>query len=745
MVNSRNRVATLGVVAGVILLAAALLAAPETRAADGDASSAAAPAAAAASSAASAPAGDAGADDAVASVVVTARRLNAARSEIETQTGASTYTISSDAIAAAPGGENQSMNQVLLQAPDVVQDSFGQLHVRADHNDLQYRLNGIILPEGISVFSQTLSPRLISSLSLITGALPAEYGLRTAGIIDLTTNSGLTQPGGEASLYGGTYSTFQPSAEFGGRSGSFSYYMEGDYKQNNLGIESPDGSNDPLHDHTTQAHAFGYFENILDEHNRLSLIVGLSDDEFEIPNQRGLQPTLGYDVLGQTEFLSNDLNENQHELAEYAIVSWQHSQGALNWQTALSVRYTSLHFAPDPVGDLLYNGIAQDAFKDDTAVGWQTDGSYKINAQHTLRAGLYFQHDSAESRTTSDVLPINAAGMQTSNIPLSIPDNGDQSQEIESAYLQDEWQPWSPLTINYGLRFDHFNAFSSGSQLSPRANFVWNVGSGTTVHGGYSRYYTPPPFELVGSETFTKFNGTSAVPPGTVTQDTPPIAERANYYDLGVQQKLLQNTLTLGVDSFYEQAQHLIDEGQFGAPIILTPFNYRYGLIGGVEFTANYSVHNFSTYGNLSFQAAHGKDVESSQFNFSAANLAYIADNYIHLDHEGRVAASGGVSYLWLGTRFSADMIFGTGLRDDLTLPDGTVVPNGDHTPSYTTINLGASHAFQLAGSGPLTVRFDVINLTDKVYEIRSGSGIGVFAPQFGQRRGFYGGLAWQF
>ena len=73
--------------------------------------------------------------------------------------------------------------------------------------------------------------------------------------------------------------------------------------------------------------------------------------------------------------------------------------------------------------------------------------------------------------------------------------------------------------------------------------------------------------------------------------------------------------MTLGVDSFYEQAQHLIDEGQFGAPIILTPFNYRYGLIGGVEFSANYAVKNFSTYANLSFQAAHGKDVESSQFN----------------------------------------------------------------------------------------------------------------------------------
>jgi outer membrane receptor for ferrienterochelin and colicins len=335
--------------------------------------------------------------------------------------------------------------------------------------------------------------------------------------------------------------------------------------------------------------------------------------------------------------------------------------------------------------------------------------------------------------------------MQTSDIPLTIPDNGKQSQAIESVYLQDEWKVFAPFTLNYGVRFDHYSAYSSGSQLSPRVNFVWQLGTGTTVHGGYSRYYTPPPFELVGSETFTKFAGTSAIPPGTVTQDTPPIAERANYYDFGVQQKLLDNSLTLGVDSFYEQAQHLIDEGQFGAPIILTPFNYRYGLIGGVEFSANYTVKNFSTYANLSFQAAHGKDVESSQFNFGADDLAYIQNNYIHLDHEGRVAASAGASYLWSGTRFSADMIFGTGLRQDLTLPDGSTIPNGDHTPSYTQINFGVSHEFRLARTGPLTVRFDVINVTDKVYQIRSGTGIGVFAPQYGPPRGFFGGIAWQF
>jgi outer membrane receptor for ferrienterochelin and colicins len=526
-------------------------------------------------------------------IQVTAQRLNDARTTIETQTGASTYTIDSQAIAAIPGGENAQLNQVLLQAPDVVQDSFGQIHVRADHNDLQYRLNGIILPEGISVFSQTLSPWLISSLKLITGALPAEYGLRTAGIIDVSTNSGLLQPGGEISVYGGSHSSIQPSAEYGGSNGQYTYYLTGDYKQNDLGIESPNGSANPIHDHTTQGHLFSYLEDIIDTNDRVSLIMGLSDDEFQIPNQVGLQPTLGLNVNGQTAFLSNDLNERQHELAEYAIVSWQHSEGAFNWQTSLSARYTSLHFAPDWVGDLLFNGIAQDAFKDDTAFGWQTDGAYKIGDSHTVRAGTYFQHDSSESDTTSLVLPINAAGAQTSNAPLSIIENGSQVQEMESAYIQDEWNPLTPLTVNYGLRFDHYSAYSSGSQLSPRVNAVWEFDSGTSLHGGYSRYFTPPPFELVGSGTFTQFAGTTAVPPGSVTKDTAPIAERANYYDLGVQQKLLDKTLTLGVDSFYEQAQHLIDEGQFGAPIILTPFNYRYGLIGGVEFSVNYSLNEF--------------------------------------------------------------------------------------------------------------------------------------------------------
>ena len=142
------------------------------------------------------------------------------------------------------------------------------------------------------------------------------------------------------------------------------------------------------------------------------------------------------------------------------------------------------------------------------------------------------------------------------------------------------------FTVNYGLRFDHFTAYTSASQVSPRLNCVWQALPDTTVHAGYSRYLSPPPFELVGGKDIAMFANTTSPPLDHAA--TPPLAERANYYDVGVQQKFTPG-FTIGLDTYYKQSSNLIDEGQFGAPIILTPFNYRYGKQYGAEFTANYT------------------------------------------------------------------------------------------------------------------------------------------------------------
>src|SRR5262249_60229903 len=114
------------------------------------------------------------------------------------------YDFSHPFIGHIPLGENAPLNQVLLRAPGVVQDSFGQIHVRGDHGNLQYRLDGVQLPDGLSRFSQFLMTRSIESMSLLTGALPAQYGLRTAGVVDITVNSGTSAPGADLSVTGGS-------------------------------------------------------------------------------------------------------------------------------------------------------------------------------------------------------------------------------------------------------------------------------------------------------------------------------------------------------------------------------------------------------------------------------------------------------------------------------------------------------------------------------------------------------------
>src|SRR6185437_2214448 len=263
-----------------------------------------------------------------------------------------------------------------------------------------------------------------------------------------------------------------------------------------------------------------------------------------------------------------------------------------------------------------------------------------------------------------------------------------------SGYIQDEWSIGQDWTVNYGLRGDTYSlAGHTESQLSPRLGVVWQATGSTTVHAGYSRYFTPPATEMITTSNIAKFAGTTnAVSnPGNAT----PLAERANYFDVGVSQNI-GDAWTLGLDTYYRQVQRLQDEGQFGAALVYSTFNYDRGHIGGVEFTANYSDGPLSAY----------------------FNLAYIADNYIHLDHDQTYTSSGGISYaLADSTRVGADYLFGSGLRKD------GAVPNGAHLPAYFQLNLNVSHDFTFDHFGKLHTQLALINALDRTYELRDGTG----------------------
>ena len=216
-------------------------------------------------------------------------------------------------------------------------------------------------------------------------------------------------------------------------------------------------------------------------------------------------------------------------------------------------------------------------------------------------------------------------------------------------------------------------------------------------------------------------------------------AERANYFDAGITQKLAPG-LQVGLDGYYKNAKQQLDDGLFGQTLILSAFNYSQGEVYGVEFSSSYTTGGFSTYANVAWSVAKGENWSSSQFLFDPTALGYVKNNWIYLDHDQRVTGTFGTSYLFnespsARTRVYVDALLRQRVagRWRRTIPGSSPqvpIPNGASVPAYYSVNIGAAQSFKIHNKQILTARLDVVNVTDNIYELRSGSGVGVNAAQ---------------
>jgi outer membrane receptor protein involved in Fe transport len=667
-------------------------------------------------------------------VIVTAHRV-----QIAPALGAKVTVVGPQQIAATPQGENAPLQQAIVHnVPSAVEDSFGQFHIRGEHNNLTYRINGVLLPEGLNGFGQELDSRIIDSVSVLTGSLPAQFGFRTAGIIDVTTKSGEALDHNQFSLYGGSWDTVEPSLQLGGVGGTdgrLDYFAVGSFNHNNLGIENPTSSTDPIHDGTDQEKLFLYLSYHIDDTSRLSLILNGTYADFQIPNNPGQKPI--FQVGNQTNFDSAATNENQNEQDYYSVVEYQKDTDEFGVVAAAYSRFGQIRFGADPVNDLAFLGAAGNVRNTFVTNGVQLDTSEVLDEHHTLRAGLVASYTQEYLDTATSVFPANPDGSQSSTTPFQIPDDSGNYDYESGIYLQDEWKLDSKLTFNYGLRYDRFDAnFESADQVSPRANLVYKLTPVDTFHGGYSRYFAPPPPQYVPVSTLNKFAGTTNAPPNF--QDSPTPVERSNYYDFGYSRQITP-AWQASFDSYYKDAKNLNDLGQFGVAEILSPYAYAKGYVYGMEASSEYKNNGWDAFGNFAWCDTGAKQIVSSQYQFTSADLSYINDHYIHLDHEANYTASAGLSYSWKDNMAYVDVLYGSGLR--------TGFDNTEKLPSYVPVSIGYEHTFHPWPSDRMDVRFrvDCINLFDQVYELRSGSGIGVFAPQYGARRTFLAGLTFDF
>ncbi len=698
-----------------------------------------------------------------AAVVQSAVNLNAARENILPKIGVNSFEFSQQDIEALPQADNLPVDKLLLQTPGVYQDSAasGNLHIRNEHSNLQYRIDGIQLPDGVSgfgSFGNELETSLIANMTVITGALPAQYGLRTAGLVDIQTKMGTAEPSGEISVYGGSHDTINTNIQYGGVDGNTQYFFTGRWLENDVGIENPTSSVIAIHDETEQEKFFSYVSTVLPNNSRWTMITGASDGQYQIPNNPGQQ--VQYFTPTASTFNSANLNETQIEQNYYNVLAFQQSTAFVEYQFSFFTRYSSLHFIPDPVGDLMFNGIATDVTRTSFLNGIQADAAFRVASDHTVRIGMVVSGEQTNVTNNATVFlsglcgpggnQLGSVGCGTIAAPVNVVDQEDKFGWIAGMYIQDEWKITNQLTLNTGLRFDQMWQYVDANQLSPRIAAVYKPLDGTTFHTGFARNFTPPPQAVGAPENYTLFNGTTGaaqvVAPSQLAANSgavaaaisPSLPGRSNVYDTGVTQ-ILAPGLEAGLDVYYKTATDLIDDGQFGQAYTLTAFNYSKGENEGLEAKLKYTNSDgVLVYGNLAWARQVATQVVSNQYLFSSAFYEYALTNWVATDHSQTLSASAGISYpIWDHSKASLDMIYGSGLRS------GDF--NQTTVPPYTQFNLGLSHEFILPDWKPFTLRFDVVNLFDEAYEIRSGTGVGVFAPQWGPRRGFFVGYSQKF
>ena len=671
--------------------------------------------------------------------------LKSARIELSPKIGTTVYTLDEHKIETLGQGEDTPFNEVLLRLPGVSEDSkgSGSIHIRDDHGNVQYRVNGVQLPESISGFGQSIDTRQIDKVEFVTGALPAQYGLRTAGIVDIQTKEGGTKPGGQIGMLTGSNNYAEPSAELFGSQGNFNYYLSASHVSNSLGIENPLPGKSALHDDTRQAKTFGSLSYFTDDDTRYGLMFGTYSGTFQIPNNPGQAVAFSLTGIsdagkGFSSLPSAQLNDHQAETNRYIVLSYQKSLGNLNFQVSGFHQYSELHYTPDLAGDLIFNGVATNSLRGNTANGVQLDASYKLNNTHTVRSGVEYARQTTHSNNTVAVFPADNTGAQLGTDPLSIVDNSGKTGSLTSLYMQDEWHIAEPLTLNYGLRFDKVAAFVDEHQWSPRLNLAYALNDDTAFHAGYSRYFTPPPQELASQGSINLYAHTTnaASIPGSDNVKS----EKTHYFDIGISRKL-NALLTLTADAYYKQVANLIDEGQFGQALILSPFNYRQGRAQGLEFSAIYNDKLWGGFLNFTVQKAQGKNIISGQSLFAPDELSYIANHFVYLDHDQTYSLSGGVHYDFGDSQLSADFLYGSGMRR--TSDNGE--PNAATLGQHATVNMSLTHVWNETAVGKLQGRLALVNLFDQSYLLRDGTGVGVGAPQYGARRTLFAGISLSF
>ena len=674
-------------------------------------------------------------------------------SAIQYKASSETYQLSRKDVETIPRGNNNTVAEVLQTIPSVVYGGLGQTHIRQDHANQQFRIDGVPIPEGVSsTFTDVISPRMWERADIILGGMEAQYGNKTAILVDITSKSGTRPSFGSAQMFGGSNQTLNPSFEYGGTVGEkFRYYALNSYTSTNRGIEPPTLGHSVFHDQSerNQTYLRGDYQH--DNRNSLSWVFLNAVAKYQIPTVPGLGvnadvlPLLQAQDPAFSPAPSQDVDQNQKENSQYTHLVWRHDLNASNYfQMAGFLRNSYANFTTDPFNTLAYSPNAQTANQKRKAysLGTRLDYTWIPNIRHLVKTGFQFQYTNAQNQAQLfDFAADPVTGLPVGPV-LTQTGANTNVQVREEFWVQDQWS-LNDWTLNLGVRYDQIQSFYNEGQVSPRIGVTYKLNQSNVFHAYYSRLFTPPNVEQIA---FTKLNltGTTAQPDDPTGFN--PRSERANYFEVGSYHSL-NNWATLELAAYYKRSHFQSDAGQFRTTPMLNFFAFQWGYQMGIDGALKMQLtDDFSARANVAWGRCKGNGLQSGQYLLDTKEITDInSAGGVFCDHSQTMTSSAVVAYRFpSNTTLSGQMLYGSGLR---TAANDTAKTNSSHFTSYTVYNTSLTHVVLLPWDNQkMLIGFDIINLLDQKYFYNQGEGsIGLGIAHAGMPRSFFFRAQWFF
>lgn len=673
------------------------------------------------------------------------------------------------------GGDQKSL---VKGQSGVAEDSAGQAHVRGEHADISYVVDGVPLPDTLSGREgSVVVPSTIQSLDILTGGFAPEFGGQTAAVLNITTVPGARTFRGDGSLQAGSYKTVQGDTTLEGPIGKRASFVL------NLGGTSTDLNTEPhqpdhqdAHNHGTSRSGFTALRFRPTGKDTLTLTLSQNPDAEGIPNRTGLpdsfaqagegfgflglrnadgsRPDAGVGGLGSENILlpsqqKAGMDIDQDEVSEFGTLNFQHR---FSKESAGQLAFTVLHSgsdltnhnpAVDPLNLPVDNSIEYNPLAIRNVHHVQFTGSAnKDTVHHKLKVGFLYDiqsgHETYQLQPASQLaldelaaIAPNLAPPGSTNGQTDVDGNPvyiasgaapvvhvSRSGSYGAAYAQDTFLS-GRFTANYGFRFDYYEQKQNLGQAPVKENLI-----SPRINLAY-RMNRRTEFRA----SYDRIFNTPPLAQGAVVGQ-PIHPEKINQYDLGIAYDLGRGQ-SLGLAYYYKDIRDQVDTGLLipGSDIgLYSAVNLEKGGVHGVEFSYNIAAPKgvgWDGYFNYSFSAAKPNGVDNTGAPVGDFN-----------DHDQRHSIGAGLAYTWKdGMTASMTYEFGSGLAS-------SPVPPSENRVSRYEVDFKLSTPQILFGRRA-ALTLDIENLTDQRSVINFESAFS--GTRFMMGRRIYLGIAGKF